>query len=148
MEAFASAAANKSNFGLNISASALAVENPLDMKSEKAIEIVHRLMTRAVAEGRAEEMIQKIVPRIHKVKQWVAEDAAHLAFVKELDKASMSPTIRIFNMQAKAEGRNEMLYDHTGTAQNLTDQEAQIANNIVLATNAPPILYIPSATLH
>lgn len=114
----------------DMGSSVLMVENPLELSSKKAAQIVDRLLTRAFNEGRGEDMIQEIVRRVHKIKSWVAEDAGHLEFVRELDRASMSPALRLFNLQAKADGENVMLADHTGTAyeyDHLTEDEAKHA---------------------
>lgn len=105
--------------------SVLMVENPLGLSSKKAAKIVDKLLTRAFNEGRGEEMIKDIVRRVHKIKSWVAEDAGHLEFIKELDRATHSPTLRLFNLAARTEGRKEMLCDETGDAYK-ADKEAHM----------------------
>ncbi len=110
--------------------SVLMVENPLGLSSKIAAEIVDRLLTRAFNEGRGEDMIKEIVRRVDKINSWVAEDAGHLEFVKELDRESKSPALRVFNLQAKADGENVMLKDFTGTDhvdEHLNPDEAKYA---------------------
>ena len=111
-------------------------ENPLNMKSQKAIAIVHKLMTRAINEGREAEMIEKIARRITKIKNWAAQDAGHIAASREMDKLTKSPTLRVFNFNAMAEGRKELLADDTGTNAQLRKQEASIAEQIASRTIA------------
>ena len=140
MQAFAEASRIKSNSKadtvFDLSRSALMSENPLNMKSQKAIAIVHKLMTRAINEGREAEMIEKIARRITKIKNWAAQDAGHIAASREMDKLTKSPTLRVFNFNAMAEGRKELLADDTGTNAQLRKQEASIAEQIASRTIA------------
>lgn len=127
-------ATNSDSSDFDMSETVLMTENPLGMKSRKAIAIVHTLMTRAYNEGRVEDMIGKIESRVHRIKEWAAADADHLKFAKEMDRATKSPSLRIFNLQAQADGHKIMLADHTGESYqeaHLTDQEARYAKMLL-----------------
>lgn len=140
MQAFAEASRikseSKADTDFDFSRSALMSENPLNMKSQKAIAIVHKLMTRAINEGREEEMIKKIGERITRVKNWAAQDAGHIRAAREMDQLTKSPTLRMHNFNQLAEGGKVMLSDHTGTNAQLREQEARIAEQIASRTIA------------
>lgn len=120
--------------------SVLMEKNPLNLSSGKAADIVDKLLTNAFNEGRGESMIKEIVRRVHKVKSWAAADAGHIAFIKELDRASMSPALRLFNLKAKADGQNEMLADETGLAYRSEEANRQAQIDKLFQTAKPPEL--------
>lgn len=153
MQAFLDASRRKNDSStdkdIDLSRSALMSENPLDMKSKKAIQIVHKLMTRAINEGREEEMIQKIAARITKIKNWAAQDAGHIKAAREMDKLTKSPTLRVHNFNQLAKGAKNivLLSDHTGTnadeRQKEIDKAAECAERggrRFVAVSASPVL--------
>lgn len=102
----------------------------LNISCHKASRIAGKLLRKAFNEGRGQEMYAEISRRIDRVKEWAAEDAGEIAFARELDKITKSPTLRRFNMEAQKAGEKTFLGDHTGTkTQNQTPAQSAAEEN-------------------